>query len=87
MLSFSSFSWQASSSRVCSPLNILTILSSPKTVAGSYGGDFFGLFLGILALRSRSIWGGVTVHTGVALSMDIAALLQKGTLPICWLPL
>lgn len=45
------------------------------------GAILFGLFLGILALRSGSIWGGVVVHTGVAVSMDVAALLQKGAFP------
>ena len=45
------------------------------------GAIFFGLFLGILALRSRSIWGGFFVHCGVALSMDFASLYQQGALP------
>ena len=45
------------------------------------GAILFGLFLGVLAMRSRSIWGGVIVHAGVALSMDIAALLQTQGLP------
>lgn len=45
------------------------------------GAIFFGLFLGILAMRSRSIWGGFFVHCGVALSMDFAALHQQGPLP------
>ena len=51
------------------------------------GAILFGLFLGVLALRSRSIWGGVAVHAGVALSMDIAALLQTRGLPNKWWPL
>ncbi|RLP54655.1 MAG: CPBP family intramembrane metalloprotease [Ketobacter sp.] len=37
------------------------------------GALFFGLFLGILALHSRSIWGGVGVHVSIALAMDVAA--------------
>jgi membrane protease YdiL (CAAX protease family) len=45
------------------------------------GAIFFGLFLGILALQNRSIWGGFLVHCGVALSMDIAALMQQNALP------
>lgn len=51
------------------------------------GAIFFGLFLGILALRSRSIWGGFCVHAGVAVSMDIAALIQRGAMPERWWPL
>jgi len=50
------------------------------------GAIFFGLLLGVLALRSRSIWGGVAVHAGVASSMDIAALLQTRGLPEAWWP-
>jgi uncharacterized protein len=50
------------------------------------GAIFFGLFLGILALRSRSIWGGFCVHAGVAVSMDIASLIQQNELPQKLLP-
>lgn len=49
----------------------------PKLWLEATGAILFGLFLGILALRSRSIWGGVMVHAGVALTMDLAALLRK----------
>lgn len=45
------------------------------------GAIFFGLFLGMLAFYSRTIWGGVMVHVSIALSMDIAALLQTKGLP------
>lgn len=45
------------------------------------GAIFFGLFLGMLAFHSRTIWGGVLVHVSIALSMDIAALLQTKGLP------
>jgi len=50
------------------------------------GAILFGLFLGVLAMRSRSIWGGVVVHAGVAVSMDVAALFQSGGLPLRWWP-
>ncbi len=50
------------------------------------GAIFFGLFLGVLALHTRSIWGGVLVHVSIALSMDVAALLQTKGLPQQWLP-
>lgn len=58
----------------------------PKLWLEASGAILFGLFLGILALQSRSIWGGVLVHAGVAVSMDIAALLRKGGLPNQWWP-
>ena len=57
----------------------------PKLWLEATGAILFGLFLGILALRSRSIWGGVMVHAGVAVSMDVAALLRKEGLPsVLW---
>lgn len=52
----------------------------------STGAIFFGLFLAILAVRSRSIWGGFLVHAGVAVSMDIASLVQQGNFPDRWWP-
>lgn len=58
----------------------------PKLWLEATGAILFGLFLGILALRSRSIWGGVLVHAGVALSMDIAALMRKQGMPEQWWP-
>lgn len=59
----------------------------PKLWLEATGAILFGLFLGILALQSRSIWGGVLVHAGVAVSMDIAALLRKQGLPTEFWPL
>jgi len=35
-----------------------------------------GYVLGVFALRSRSIVGGIIVHVGVAIAMDLAAYLQ-----------
>lgn len=58
----------------------------PKLALEATGAILFGLFLGILALQSRSIWGGVLVHAGVALSMDVAALLRKQQLPESFFP-
>lgn len=58
----------------------------PKPWLEATGAIFFGLFLGILALRSRSIWGGFCVHAGVAISMDVASLIQQGRIPNQWFP-
>lgn len=49
-----------------------------KTFAETMGAVVAGLILGTIALRTRSIWGGVFIHIGVALSMD---LLTVGYLP------
>src|SRR6202050_2554486 len=40
-----------------------------------------GFVLGWLALKYRSIWGGVCVHCAVAVSMDLLALSHKNQLP------
>lgn len=50
------------------------------------GAILFGILLGVLALRSRSVWGGFLVHAAVALSMDCFALLRGPGLPTTWWP-
>ena len=44
----------------------------------TFGAVVAGLLLGYLALRHRSFWLGVVVHWGVAIAMDIAALVRSG---------
>jgi hypothetical protein len=51
-----------------------------KPVTETIGSIIAGVFLGTLALRTRSIFGGVFIHITIAWSMDIFALLQKGQL-------
>lgn len=58
----------------------------PKLWPEAFGALLFGLFLGILALRSRSIWGGFLVHAGIAISMDVASLVRQNALPSVWWP-
>lgn len=58
----------------------------PKLWLEAMGAILFGLFLGILAIRSRSIWGGVAVHAGVALAMDFTALIKQNNIPTQLLP-
>lgn len=48
--------------------------SMPETI----GAIFAGIILGTLSLKSRSIWLGVAIHYSVAITMDLAALWQKG---------
>ncbi len=43
-----------------------------------------GAVLGWLALRAESIWGGVLMHTAMALSMDVASLTAQGAWPTSW---
>lgn len=58
----------------------------PKLWLEATGAILFGLFLGILAIRSRSIWGGFFVHAGIAVTMDIASLARQNLLPQAFLP-
>ncbi len=51
-----------------------------KTFAESFGSIFAGVILGWMAMRSRSIWGGVFAHGLIALEMDILSLIRKGLL-------
>jgi len=48
----------------------------PKPFVETLGAIFAGIALGTLAMRTRSIWGGVFIHVGVALTMDWMALAQ-----------
>jgi membrane protease YdiL (CAAX protease family) len=45
-----------------------------KPMAETLGAIGAGLILGTLAMRTRSIWGGVLIHIGVATTMDVLAL-------------
>lgn len=45
-----------------------------KPFAETMGAIVAGVVLGTLAMRTRSIWGGVIIHVGVALTMDLLAL-------------
>lgn len=56
----------------------------PKLWPEALGAILFGFFMGILALRSRSMWGGFFVHAGVAVGMDLASLIAQGRLPKQW---
>ncbi|MDD9965419.1 MAG: CPBP family intramembrane metalloprotease [Myxococcales bacterium] len=55
-----------------------------KPVTECVGSVLAGIALGTIALRTRTIYGGVVVHCGVAWSMDLFALMQKGKLSQLW---
>ena len=50
-----------------------------KPVAESAGAIGAGLFLAFLAWEHRSFWWGVALHWGVAIMMDVFALMGRGT--------
>jgi membrane protease YdiL (CAAX protease family) len=45
-----------------------------KPMAETLGAIGAGLILGTLAMRTKSIWGGVIIHVGVATMMDMLAV-------------
>jgi membrane protease YdiL (CAAX protease family) len=45
-----------------------------KPLPETLGAIGAGVILGTLAMRTRSIWGGVLIHVGVATTMDVLAL-------------
>jgi membrane protease YdiL (CAAX protease family) len=48
----------------------------PKPLPETIGAILAGIALGTLAMKTRSIWGGVLIHVGVALTMDWLAVAQ-----------
>lgn len=52
-----------------------------KPLPETLGSIIAGIALGTLALRTRSIYGGVLVHCAVAWSMDLFVLFHRGQLP------
>ncbi|MFT3693372.1 MAG: type II CAAX endopeptidase family protein [Kofleriaceae bacterium] len=55
-----------------------------KPLPETLGAIGAGLILGTLAMRTKSIWGGVLIHVGVALTMDLLALRGCPTAPGTW---
>jgi CAAX protease family protein len=53
-----------------------------KPLAEVVGAIGAGIVLGTLALRTRSILGGVLLHVAVAWSMDLLSLWHQGAFPI-----
>ena len=47
-----------------------------KPMAETFGAIGAGMILGTIAMRTRSIWGGVAIHVGVAWTMDLLAVNQ-----------
>jgi len=48
-----------------------------KPLGESISSIFGGFILGVIAYETKSIWGGVILHVGIAWMMDLAAYLQK----------
>lgn len=52
-----------------------------KPMAEALAAILAGTVLGVLSLRTNTIWGGVAIHSAVAVLMDVASLLQRGWRP------
>jgi membrane protease YdiL (CAAX protease family) len=57
-----------------------------KPFPETLGAIIAGVVLGTLAMRTGSIWSGFLIHVSVAVSMDVAALLQTTGLPKVFWP-
>lgn len=51
-----------------------------KPMFETVGAVIAGSVLGVLSLRTGSIWGGFLIHVAVAISMDVAAITIRGGL-------
>jgi len=51
-----------------------------KPIVETIAAIIAGIILGILSLKSKSIWLGVALHCSVALMMDLSVLYRKGIL-------
>ncbi len=57
------------------------MLHFQKTGTESLAAIVAGVVLGCLSMKYRSIWGGVLLHWGVAISMDVLSMLHQDELP------
>jgi hypothetical protein len=56
---------------------IYCMLHFGKPAGEAISSIFGGYILGVIAFETRSIWGGIIVHMGIAWLMEIIAYLQK----------
>lgn len=62
--------------RVVLPMAVLyCVIHFGKPLGECISSFFGGYLLGIFAYYSRSIWGGIIVHMGIALFMDLGAII------------
>lgn len=57
-----------------------------KPALEAFAAIFAGLVLGTLAMKTRSIWSGFAIHVSVALSMDVASMMQGRGMPHSFWP-
>jgi hypothetical protein len=57
---------------------VYCVLHFGKPAGEAVSSIFGGYILGVIAYETRSIWGGVIVHIGIAWMMELIAFVQKG---------
>ncbi|MFA9564998.1 MAG: CPBP family intramembrane glutamic endopeptidase [Acidimicrobiales bacterium] len=57
-----------------------TMIHFTKPVLEAFAAMGGGFILGSLSLKTRSIWWGAALHSGIALTMDLLSLSHKGLL-------
>lgn len=62
------------------PLVPYVMIHFQKPLPETIGSAITGFVLATLSLRTGSIWGGFLVHVGIAWSMDLLSLWQRGFL-------
>lgn len=68
--------------RLIGPKVILAMMASyaflhfGKPLGETISSVFGGFVLGVIALKTRNIWGGVLIHVGIAWAMELAGYLQ-----------
>lgn len=58
-----------------------------KPMLETVGAIIAGVVLGTLAMKTRSIWSGFLIHVSVALSMDLASMIQRNAWPTVFWPI
>ncbi|MDW3194636.1 MAG: CPBP family intramembrane glutamic endopeptidase [Cytophagales bacterium] len=68
--------------RIVGPKVVLAMVASyaflhfGKPIGETISSVFGGFILGVIALKTKNIWGGVMIHVGIAWAMELAGYLQ-----------
>lgn len=59
---------------------VYCVLHFGKPAGESMSSIFGGYILGVVAYETKSVWGGIIVHMGIAWMMEVVAFVRKGAL-------
>jgi hypothetical protein len=57
---------------------VYCVLHFGKPAGEAMSSIFGGYILGVVAYETKSVWGGIIVHMGIAWTMEIVAFVRKG---------